>query len=215
MMSMRPVLAGALMAVLILVLIGALAVFAFVKTTGLSARATPGPVEKGVARQLRTWAVPTDYRSRVNPVPRNDESIRTGLEHFADHCAICHANDGSGDTEMGKGLFPPSPDMRGSATQSLTDAELFYVIEHGIRFTGMPAWGTGTSEGEEASWHIVNFIRHLPRLTPDELEQMTGMNPQPPAETREEIEAERFLRGEEIRPAEPSAPRHEHGGRDE
>src|SRR5215204_5096493 len=84
------------------------------------------------------------------------------MAHFADHCAVCHGNDGRGDTEMGRGLYPKAPDMRLDATQQLSDGELFYIIEHGIRFTGMPGWRTGTTAGEESSWHLVRFIRHLP-----------------------------------------------------
>ena len=104
---------------------------------------------------------------------------------------------------MGKAMFPAAPDMRAAATQDLADGELFYVIEHGVRFTGMPAWGTGTIEGEEASWHLVNFIRRLPDLTEDDIADMAAMNPRPPAEIRQEIEAERFLRGEDPASAPP------------
>jgi mono/diheme cytochrome c family protein len=207
---MRPILKGALAAVVVLVVVCTMAVIAFVKTTGLTAQATPGPVETAVARQLRAWAVPGEYRDLTNPVLRNEESIRSGMAHFADHCTVCHANNGSGDIEMGRGLFPPPPDMRESATQSLSDGELFYIIEHGVRFTGMPGWGTGTVEGEESSWHLVNFVRHLPHLTPEELEEMEAMNPRSPAEIRQEIEAERFLAGDDIAPAEPAAPGHVH-----
>jgi mono/diheme cytochrome c family protein len=182
-------------AVLLVALVGT---FVFLKTTGLRARATPGRLETAVARTARSWAVPGDYYEGRNPVLANEESIRNGMAHFADHCATCHANDGSGATQMGRSMFPPAPDMRAAGTQGLSDGELFYVIEYGVRFTGMPAWGTGTIEGEEGSWHLVNFIRHLPRLTPDELEEMASMNPKPPAEVRQEIEAERFLRGEDI-----------------
>ncbi len=192
---MRPVIKGALVTLGILAVAGLVGTYAFVKTTGLSARATPGSVETAVARRVRAWAVPAAYSDLASPVLRNEESARNGMAHFADHCATCHANDGSGDTDMGTGMFPPAPDMRATATQDLSDGALFYVIEHGIRFTGMPAWGTGTIEGEEASWHLVNFIRRLPTLTPEEIEQMAGMNPRAPAEIRQEIEAERFLQG--------------------
>lgn len=202
---MRPMLKGALLATLILAAAGGLATFAFVKTTGLSARASPGPLETAVARRLRALAVPREYAERQNPVPRDDEALRSGMAHFADHCASCHANDGSGDTEMGKAMFPPAPDMRQSATQALSDGALFYIIEHGVRFTGMPAWGTGTPDGEDSSWQLVHFIRHLPDLTPAELDEMAAMNPRPPAEIRQEIEEERFLRGEDPPPA-PSGP---------
>jgi len=199
-MAMRPLLKGALLAVVALVFAGTLATVVFVTRTGLSARATPGPVETLVARQLRALAVPGEYERLKNPVLANPESIRNGMSHFADHCAVCHANNGSGDTEMGNGMFPPAPDMRLAATQDFSDGAMFYIIEHGVRFTGMPAWGTGTIEGEEASWHLVNFIRHLPRLSADEVTAMERMNPRSPAEIRQEMEEEQFLRGEQPAP---------------
>jgi len=188
---------GGLVGVLIVAVAAVLSLVGYVKVTGLSARATPGPVERAIALRLRALAVPGEYASLTNPVLRNAGSVRNGMTHFADHCAVCHANDGSGDTEMGRGLFPPAPDMRQSATQDLSDGALFYIIEHGVRFTGMPAWATGTPEGEESSWHLVNFIRHLPDLTPEEIADMEGMNPRPPADIRRQIQEERFLRGED------------------
>jgi mono/diheme cytochrome c family protein len=191
---------GVLCGVCGVLLVAAIAVFAFLKTTGLSARATPGPLETSLARRARAMAIPAEYASRINPVPMTAASIKAGLEHFSDHCASCHAIDGSGDTEMGKGLFPPSPDMRAAATQSLTDAELFYIIEHGVRFTGMPGWSTGTPEGEEASWHLVNFIRHLPRLTDEERDAMNALTPRSPAQVKQEIEEQQFLAGGDAAP---------------
>ncbi len=94
---------------------------------------------------------------------------------------------------MGQGLFPKAPDMRLAPTQEMSDGELFYVIEHGIRFTGMPAWSTGTTEGEESTWRLVHFLRHLPKLSEAELEAMKQRNPRSPQEIRLEIEEERFL----------------------
>lgn len=184
-----------LLFVVVVVLAGLAAAFVYARNTGLSARVTAGELETRIARLVRSWAVPPAARERANPVPRSAEVMRTGLEHYADHCASCHANDGSGQTSLGQSLFPPAPDMRREETQQLTDGELFHIIEHGVRFTGMPAWSTGTPEGERASWELVHFIRHLPRLTPEELEAMKAINPRPPAEIRQEIEEERFLQG--------------------
>lgn len=172
------------------------AAFVYVRQTGLRARATPGAFEARVARTVRSWAISSRDRHRPNPVPPSDASIRDGLEHYADHCASCHAEDGSGETMVGRGLYPPPPDLRGMATQRLTDGELFYVIENGIRFTGMPGFGTGTADGEEQSWKLVRFVRHLPQLTPGEREVMKDLMPRAPAEIRQEIEEARFLRGE-------------------
>src|SRR5713226_8920723 len=105
-----------------------------------SARATPLPLEAWVARKLRHFAVPAAIRNQTNPVPLTDEVLVEARDHFADHCAICHGNDGSGQTEMGKNFYPKAPDMKEAATQSLSDGELFYAIRNGIRLTGMPAW---------------------------------------------------------------------------
>jgi mono/diheme cytochrome c family protein len=185
---------------LLVIVVTGLAVVAagltYVRMTGLRARATPSAAEARLARSIRSFAIPAASRRRPNPVPRSDDAIDGGLQHYADHCAVCHANDGSGMTDFGRGLFPPPPDLRAQPTQAMTDGELFWIIENGIRFTGMPAFGTGAAEGEEESWKLVHFIRRLPTLSEPDLERMKGMNPRSPAEIRLEIEEERFLRGE-------------------
>src|SRR5262249_36939165 len=98
---------------------------AYIMMTGVSARPQPSRLEAVTARTLRGIAVRTRVGGITNPVPANEAVIKEGMEHFADHCAVCHGNDGSGDTEMGRGLYPRAPDMRLPATQSLSDAELF------------------------------------------------------------------------------------------
>ena len=90
--------------------------------------------------------------------------------------------------------------MRLEATQRLSDGELFHIIEEGVRFTAMPGWGTGTPEGTVASWHLVHFIRHLPRMTPDEIERMDTLTPRSADEIRQEIAAEQFLQGGDAAP---------------
>jgi mono/diheme cytochrome c family protein len=173
---------------------------------GMSARPTPSRVEAILARQARHWAVPSDARARRNPVPASEEGIAEARSHFADHCALCHANDGSGDTKIGQSLYPRAPDMRLPATQDLSDGEIYWVIENGIRLTGMPAWGEPGSESE--SWELVHFIRLLPKLSRQEILEMEALNPRGPEEWRERDEEERFLRGDEAEP--PS--REEHHG---
>jgi mono/diheme cytochrome c family protein len=169
--------------------------FGYLRATGLRASGQPSGVEEAVARGIRRLAVPGAAARRANPVALSEAVLAEGLAHYADHCASCHAIDGSGHTDIGRGFFPKAPDMRAAATQAMTDGELFYVIEHGIRFTGMPAWSTGTSEGETSSWQLVHAIRHLPRLTAAEQERMEALVPRSPEEIRQEIEEERFLSG--------------------
>lgn len=154
--------------------------FFWIGSRGVSAKAEPSRIETSVARTMRELAIPRTARDAPNPVAPSPDVVAEGLAHFADHCAICHANDGGGQTEIGRRLYPKPPDLRQSATQSLTDGELFYVIENGVRLTGMPAWATGTEEGRASSWRLVHFIRELPRLTPAQLAQMEQLNPKSP-----------------------------------
>lgn len=191
---MRPALTMLLGMVLMVVVLAA-GGLTYARVTQLSTRAAVGELETQLARLGRRAALPATVRERRNPVALSPGVLADGMNHFADHCASCHANNGSGDTEMGKGFYPPAPDMRLPATQELSDGELFHVIEHGIRFTGMPAWGTGTDAGEESSWRLVHFLRHLPELTGAELEQMQARNPRSPEEVRQEMVEERFLSG--------------------
>jgi mono/diheme cytochrome c family protein len=182
--------------VLLTAIVAAVTGLVYVRTTGLESRSTPGALETMLARTARQLAVPGEVRSMRNPVALTPEVLAEGMAHFADHCAGCHAADGSGQTAMGRGLYPKAPDMRLDETQRLSDGELFYVIEHGVRFTGMPGWRTGTAAGEESSWHLVHFIRHLPQLTEAELERMKDLTPRSPDEIRHELEEERFLNGD-------------------
>ncbi len=165
---------------------------------GFSARTQPGAFERWLATLARGAALPSDARVRRNPVPLTPEVLTEARAHWADHCAVCHSNDGSGDAVMGRNMYPPAPDMRLAETQQLTDGELFYIIQNGVRLTGMPAWGTpGSAHDEEDSWKLVYFIRHLPQVTVEEKKQMEKLNPKGPEDRKEEEEEEKFLRGEE------------------
>jgi mono/diheme cytochrome c family protein len=172
------------------------------QTNGFSARAKPSALEAMAARTARQLSLSAAVRDRQNPVPDSEQARKEGLEHWADHCALCHANDGSGNAEMGRQMYPPAPDMRGQQTQRLTDGELFYIIENGIRLTGMPAWGSGSERDQQDTWKLVRFIRHLPALTAVELEQMKEFNPRSPQEIREEQEEKEFLNGGPVHPHE-------------
>src|SRR5213594_2866483 len=146
--------------IVVLVLAGRLAAAAVVISRGFSARDEPSRAEAFIARRLRSLAVPGRAKRLPNPVALTPEVLAEARAHFADHCALCHANDGSGNTEIGQNLYPKAPDMRLPATQSLTDGELFYIIHNGIRLTGMPAWGSADPRADEDSWKLVYFIRH-------------------------------------------------------
>jgi mono/diheme cytochrome c family protein len=198
----------------LLAIVGVLSLvgLAWLWTSGIGTRTPPGPIETAASRTARSLMIPAGARALPNPEPATSENIRSGLEHWADHCASCHANDGSGNTEMGRALYPPAPDMRLAATQNLSDGELFYIIENGVKLTGMPAWGTGTPEGARDSWHLVQFIRRLPDLSEAELAEMEELNPRPAADWQALEDERRFLSGETAVPGPSMPPPHEHKG---
>jgi mono/diheme cytochrome c family protein len=193
-----------------LVLVGCLAAMIVVIRRGFSARDEPSLAEKFIARRVRSLAVPSRAKRLSNPVALTPEVLAEGRAHFADHCALCHANDGSGNTEIGQNLYPKAPDMRLPATQSLTDGELYYIIQNGIRLTGMPAWGTNDDDQDEDTWTLVHLIRHLGELTPEQLKEMEQLNPRSPAELEEERQEQEFLRGGAEPPEDPKKPQASH-----
>ena len=173
---------------------------------GVSARDQPTAMEAWIARGARRLATPRTLREAKNPVPITPEVLNRARAHFADHCASCHGNDGRGKTSVGQSLYPKAPDMWHAETQSLSDGELFAIIKNGVRLTGMPAWGSDTGEDGKETWELVHFIRHLPRVSEAELQEMKDLNPKSRKEYEEEEEARRFLAGS----AEAPAPQSEH-----
>ena len=192
--------------VVALVLVSAIAVMSTLRY-GFSAHDEPTRIEAVVARTVRHWAVPSDLRDRKNPIPLTPEVLAEARAHFADHCATCHGNDGKGQSGMGKEMYPKTPDLTLAATQQLSDGELFSIIENGVRLTGMPGFGNGTAESAAGSWTLVHFIRHLPKLTPEEIGEMEKLNPKSPEEWQQMQQEAAFLAGGDEAAA--PAPTHE------
>ncbi len=163
-----------------------------------NAKGKPPEWEMSMARFARHLATPSQWRDASNPLVTTPEVMANALHHFADHCATCHANDGSGKTPMGPNFYPPVPDLRSETIQSMSDGKLFYVIHFGIRFTGMPAWGKGNPENDTESWELVHFIRHLPDITPEEIAQMKEFNPMTTQERAEQEAMDAFLSGKDF-----------------
>lgn len=175
---------------------------------GFSAHDEPTTLEAWLARGMRIAAIPALERGRNNPVPTSAEVLAQAERHFADHCASCHANDGSGDTTVGRNLYPKAPDMRLAPTQNLSDGELFYVIRNGIRLSGMPAWADETAEQDTESWGLVRFIRHLPELSAAELAEMRQWNPIGRSQLQEEQSIENYLNGGAVPATTPQSHAH-------
>jgi mono/diheme cytochrome c family protein len=197
-----------LIALLLLLAVGlAIAAGVSMLHNGLSARAKPTAMEAMLARNARHLAIPRNARSEHNPVTSSEQTLRDARAHFADHCATCHANDGSGNSMIGNGLYPKPPDLRQDATQKLSDGELFWIIENGVRFTGMPAFGAG-SGSQDDSWKLVLFVRHLPNLAMEDRVEMERENPKGPDDREEEQEELDFLGGAPVQQKPQTAHHH-------
>src|SRR5262249_8600495 len=185
----------------LIVLVGLALIARWLLHDGLSARATPSRLEVFLAGKARHLSIPDEARNERNPEADTAEAQRDARLHFADHCSVCHGNDGIGDTLLGRGLYPKPPDLRAEHTQKLSDGELFWIIENGVRFTGMPAFGGMGEHGTaQDSWKLVHVIRHLAKLTPEERLEMERYNPKGPEDREEEQKEEEFLRGETPQP---------------
>jgi len=145
---------------------------AVVVRSGFSATDEPSAVEKIVARTVRNLGIPSSARRDTNPVPPSSDALRVGRGRFLADCAGCHGQDGRGRTAVGRNLYPKPPDLRSPETQALTDGELHYIITHGVRLTGMPAWSQTDNGHSDDTWRLVMYIRSLgPLSTQEQAEQ--------------------------------------------
>ena len=87
--------------------------------------------------------------------------VLIGTEHFAAHCAVCHGAPGVPKGDIARGLNPQPLDLTHSASH-YSPSELFWIVKHGIRMTGMPSWGY---HSDEELWATVSFLKKLPGMT--------------------------------------------------
>ena len=90
--------------------------------------------------------------------------VLVGIEHYAAHCAVCHGAPGVPKGDIGRGLYPPPPDLA-KAVQPYSSAELFWIVKHGIKMTGMPSW---SDHSDEEIWATVGFLEKLPAMSEQE-----------------------------------------------
>jgi mono/diheme cytochrome c family protein len=132
----------------------------------MAAIVPPGKLERRIAQFALDRSVERRAPKAVNPLKPDPEVLRGGLAHYKAMCVSCHGAPGVDASEAGNGLNPPAPDLSLGRVQKRADGELFWVVQGGIRMTGMPAFGP--THKDEEIWKIVAFVRHLPALSPEE-----------------------------------------------
>jgi len=149
------------------VLVALVAVAAVVVATGVYNVAADEPHTSLAFRTLesareRSIAVRAD-EIEVPPI-EDPAMVRRGAGNYDAMCVGCHLAPGKGDSELRAGLYPIPPDLTKQA--DLEPAETFWVIKHGIKSTGMPAWGK--SMKDPYIWDLVAFVRVLPSLSAEQ-----------------------------------------------
>ena len=90
--------------------------------------------------------------------------------HYAAMCGECHLTPDQKDSELRLGLYPKPPDLTKHIKAS--PSEMFWVIKHGIKMSGMPAWGV--THDDQAIWALVAFVQKLPELSAAQYHAMAG-----------------------------------------
>jgi mono/diheme cytochrome c family protein len=129
--------------------------------------------------------IPIEAEHKENPLLETDEVLNQGRQVFLQSCALCHGADGRGETYIGRNMYPPAMDMTSPHVQHWSDAELFWIIQNGVRLTGMPSWQSSISETD--TWKLARFIHNLPRLNATSFAAAVSAKAQPVAQQPEPV----------------------------
>jgi len=143
-------------------MLGVISVMLGAPLPGCTADKHPSREETGLANAAKDVVIPLEAGKKTNPLPETDEVVSQGQEVFLGSCAHCHGADGRGDSNIGRNMDPPAMDLSSSHVQHWSDAELFWIIQNGVRLTGMPSWRSSISDND--TWKLARFIHNLPRL---------------------------------------------------
>ena len=127
----------------------------------ISALDEPGRLETMLATKAKHEVVSrAAAKMHVTELADSEASANTGQVLFTVECVSCHGNDGRTPTHIGQSMYPRVPDLGSAEIQSWSDPELFWIIQHGVRLSGMP--GFQKFDTDEQVWHLVHYIRTLP-----------------------------------------------------
>jgi len=160
-----------LVTVFILAVLGGI-IFIYTGTYNVAATSEDNGILHWVLQTTREESI--DRRAEdVIPPPASTlsdpQTLRIGFDHYNEMCVVCHGAPGVEPGEAREGLNPKPP-MLAKTAKDIPAQELFWVIKHGIKMTGMPAWGP--THSDDKIWAMVAFVKTLPNLTPAQYKAM-------------------------------------------
>jgi len=138
---------------------------------GFGSRPVPSGLEASLAMKLYDGSIPDKYDKLANPISGSRLDLIEAGGHYEEHCAVCHGDDGGGQPKFHGLMYPRPTDLRSDDTQEMSDGELYWVVKNGVRWSGMPAFGK-PGDNDEHAWKMVAYVRHFPKLTADEKQQV-------------------------------------------
>ncbi|MDX8477238.1 cytochrome c [Mesorhizobium sp. VK24D] len=163
---------AAIAVVLVAIIIG-LASYAYFGFYNVAASEQDANVIRWSLETIRTNSIERHAGHNVSLARSLDdpEMIHTGGHHYKEEgCVACHGGPGISPAEFAKNMRPKPPDLT-RATATLDDAELYWIVQNGIKMTGMPAFGP--THNQEELWAMVAFVRRLPKMSLSEYEKIT------------------------------------------
>src|SRR5215471_14995630 len=161
-MIMR-IIAAFLIAALVVLVTGFVVIYAGVYD--VAATEPHSPITSWLLETARTRSIKAHAASiQVPPGLDDPAKLLIGVGHYAAHCAVCHGAPGVPKGEIAKGLYPPPPDLA-RAAPLYSPSELFWIVKHGIKMTGMPAW---SDHSDDELWATVAFVEKLPGISEEE-----------------------------------------------
>jgi mono/diheme cytochrome c family protein len=159
--DVRKVLLGAVLMLAIL-LLSALAVM-WLGLMPANADGTHSTLEARIMPLVLHASIARHSSENTNPIPGNEENLKAGVSTYKAMCARCHSTPGGNPSAYGQSFYPPAPQLLGGMP-NYTDSQLFWTIKHGIRNTGMLAWGSMLSD--EEIWQLVSLLKNSRNLLP-------------------------------------------------
>lgn len=129
-----------------------------------NADASPGGFELWAAGTSLDATLRNQAPKLPNPVALTEANLIQGISLYGQHCAVCHGTASGAASPIAKGLYPAPPQLADEGVEDDPEGISYWKIKHGIRLTGMPAWGRTMNDRQ--LWTLALFLKHMDKLPP-------------------------------------------------